>query len=115
MLLRILLMALLIGVSFFGGPAWGTDPAQAQEQTQSQEQEQIFGSQLMTPEERAAYRDRLRAAKTAEEREKIRQEHHELMEARAKERGVTLPEEPPPSGMRPGDGMGPGGGGGRNR
>jgi len=62
----------------------------------------IYGSQLMTAQERAEHRDRMRAAKTLEEREQIRAEHHERMQARAKERGVTLPDQPP---MRRGPGM----------
>ncbi len=70
----------------------------------------IRASQLMTEEERAAHRKKMRAAKTAEEREQIRKEFHEQMKARAKERGVTLPDEPPAMGrgMGPGGGMGPG-------
>jgi hypothetical protein len=74
---------------------------------EAQSQEPIYGSQLMTEQERSAYRDRMRSTKTAEEREKIRAEHHKQMTERAKERGVTLPEEPPVRGM--GQGMGPGG------
>lgn len=77
----------------------------------------IYGSQLMTPQERSEFRSKMRAAKTAEEREQIRAQHHELMKARAKERGVTLPDAPPPrgggmgpGGMGPGAGIGPGGG-----
>lgn len=54
----------------------------------------IYGSQMMTPEERTAYRDKIRNAKTAKEREEIRDEHHKEMQARAKERGVTLPDKP---------------------
>jgi uncharacterized protein HemX len=80
---------------------------QAQAQVQDQQQELVYGSQMMTPEERAAYRAKMRAATTVEEREKIRKEHHEAMKLRAKERGVTIPDEPPV----PGGGMGPGGGG----
>lgn len=72
-------------------------------------QERIFGSQMMTSQERNEYRERMRAARTEQEREQIRQEHHERMLVRAKEHGVTLPEQPP---MR-GRGMGPGGGGRR--
>jgi hypothetical protein len=72
-----------------------------------QDQETIYGSQLMTEQERAEHRDRMRAAKTDQEREKIRLDHHKKMQARAKERGVTLPEEPPPRGG--GQGKGPGG------
>ncbi|MDE2181031.1 MAG: hypothetical protein KGJ40_09325 [candidate division NC10 bacterium] len=73
------------------------------------QQERVRGSQLMTEEERAEHRKKMRAAKTAEERQQIRKEFHEQMKARAKERGVTLPDEPPAmgGGMGPG-GMGPG-------
>lgn len=89
------------------------EQAQAPGQASSQSEDRIFGRQLMTAQERTDYRNRMRAAKTAEERDKIRAEHHELMKARAKERGVTLPDEPPPrgGGMGPSGGMKPGGGG----
>lgn len=78
----------------------------------------IFGSQIMSQEERIEHRNRMRSAKTLEEREQIRQEHHQQMLTRAKERGVVLPDEPPMRrgqgmggpGMRPGGGMGPAGG-----
>lgn len=89
---------------------------QTQDQTRDQikdpTQTRIYGSQLMTAKERNEYRSRIRSAKTAQEREKIRAEHHEQMQARAKERGVTIPDEPPVrgGGMGPGSGMGPGGG-----
>lgn len=79
------------------------------EQTTTQSQEQVYGSQLMTKKELREHRMKMRAAKTAEERAQIRREHHEKMKARAKERGFTLPEEPPAMGM--GKGLGPGGGG----
>lgn len=95
----------------------------AADQESVQAQEQIYGSQLMTQQERAEYQAKMRAAKTAEERDQIRREHHALMKERAKARGMTLPDEPPargggmgPSGgMGPGSGMGPGGGMGRGR
>ncbi len=82
----------------------------------TQQDRQIYGYQLMTAKERAEYRERMRKAKTAEEREQLRKEHHERMKARAKERGMKLPDEPPARGMGPGggtgprDGTGPGGG-----
>lgn len=83
----------------------------------------IYGSQMMTQQERDQYRDRMRSAKTAEERERTRAEHHERMKERAQARGITLPDEPPAGrgpasaggGMGQGGGMGPGGGGGRGR
>lgn len=75
------------------------DPAstQAQDQLRTQERirdQDIYGYQLMTPQERDEYRERMRAASTAQEREQIRAEHHALMQERAKERGVMLPPEP---------------------
>ncbi len=89
-----------------------------QDQKQDKSQVQIYGSQLMTQQERAEYSARLRAAKTVKEREQIRTQHHELMKARAKAKGITLPDVPPArgmgmgpgGGMGPGNGMGPGGG-----
>jgi hypothetical protein len=70
----------------------------------------IYGSQLMTNQERIEHRNQLRAAKSAEEREQIRLRHHEQMQLRAKERGVALPDTPPAQGGGMGRQMGPGGG-----
>jgi hypothetical protein len=76
----------------------------------------IYGSQLMTERERNEYRERMRTAKTEQDREQLRREHHAQMQARARERGVTLPDEPPARGGQgygaggPGGGMGSGGG-----
>lgn len=90
--------------------------------------EPIFGSQLMTEQERVEHRNAMRAARTDEERATVRANHHEQMVLRAKERGVTLPavppEQPPRRGMGPGMsgggqgmgmGQGQGMGGGRGR
>jgi len=79
-------------------------------------EEPIYGSQIMTQQERAEHRAQMRAAKTAEERERIRQEHHERMKERAQAQGMALPDEPPAERRRmapQGGGMGPGGGHGR--
>ena len=119
---RSLMASTLVAVlSLSAGLALAADPEPAKEQAQPQKQEQIYGSQLMTPQERSEHRAKMRAAKTAEEQEQIRKEHHKLMQERAKERGVTLPDAPPAGGggmmgpgghrMGPGGGMGgPGGG-----
>lgn len=84
---------------------------------QKQAQEQIYGSQMMTAQERAEYQAKMRAAKTVEAREQIRAEHHQAMQVRAKEKGLTLPDSPPARGTGPGNGagsgMGPGGSRGR--
>lgn len=72
----------------------------------------IYGSQMMTQQERIEHRQKMRAATTLEERERVRAEHHEQMVKRAKERGIVLPDEPPARGgrmMGPGGGYGPGG------
>jgi hypothetical protein len=87
--------------------AYAAEPPTQQKQ-KSQAQQQIYGSQLMTPEERTEYRNKMRSLKTTAERDKLRAEHHAAMQARAKERGVTLPETPPAKGGR-GAGRGQGG------
>jgi hypothetical protein len=49
-------------------------------------------AQLFTPQERDQFRDRMRNAKDSDERMKIRGELHALAEARAREKGIKLPE-----------------------
>ncbi len=108
------LMMFALALFLSTGFALAADQVPAQEKAQIQKQEQVYGSQLMTQQERTEYRAKMRAAKTAEEREQIRKEHHEAMKERAKVRGVTLPDEPPDrwGGMGSGGGgMGAGGGG----
>jgi hypothetical protein len=83
-----------------------------QEKTPTSNPVQIYGSQLMTQQEREIYRTTIRKAKNAEEADKIRKEHHEKMQIRAKESGVTLPDDPPVRGGGGGSsrgGMGLGG------
>lgn len=75
------------------------------------DEEPIYGYQLMTQQEREEHRLKMRSFHTEKEREAYRMEHHKRMQERAKERGVTLPDEPMPRrGMGPGGGMGPGNG-----
>ena len=83
-----------------------------QDEAAAQRADQVYGRQLMTEQERLEYRERMRAATTAEERERIRAEHHERMQERAEERGVTLPDEPPMRGEGRGGGQGAGQGSG---
>ena len=81
---------------------------------QSIPEEPVYGSQMMTDQERNEHRAQLRAAKSEEERDQIRRAHHDHMRQRAQERGVTLPEEPAArgggTGLGPGPGAGPGAG-----
>lgn len=99
------LMATAMGV-LFAGLTFAQQPAAA-----PGEDAPVFGAQIMTEQERAEHRERMRAAGTPEEREQVRLEHHKQMVERARERGVTLPEEPPMrGGMGPGAGKGLGAG-----
>lgn len=75
-------------------------------QTAPATQAPIYGSQLMTDAERTAFRARMWAAQSDEERNRIRAEHHEEMTKRAQARGMTLPDMPPA--MPGGPGSGPG-------
>jgi hypothetical protein len=59
--------------------------------------------QLMSPEERSAFQEKMRDAKTPEERQKLAEANRAEMQKRAKEKGITLPK---PHG--PGAGFGPG-------
>jgi hypothetical protein len=113
----LVVLSLMSCVSLISGPSPAADQDQDKERAQNQEksremtqtQEPIYGSQLMTEQERLEYRARLREAPTEEDRNQIRGEHHELMQERAKAQGMVLPEQPPE-----GRGMGQGGmGGGR--
>lgn len=115
-------------VSLASGTLSAVEPVRAQTQAQARQQvqEQIYGSQLMTEQERIEHRTTMRNLKTQQERDAYRLEHHKLMQERATARGVTLPDMPPQAGAGIGQGagvgqrggMGQGGGmgpGGRNR
>ena len=57
----------------------------------------IPGSELMTSREREQYRQRIRAAKTADEETRVREQHVMQMRERARLRGLRLPDTPKPS------------------
>lgn len=87
----------------------GGDEATRSEQLQQPPagtRRRVYGHDLMTREEAAQQRARMRAARTDEERARIRAEHHAEMQKRAAARGLELM--PPGSGPGRG-GMGPGG------
>ncbi|MDP2833439.1 MAG: hypothetical protein Q8Q28_09175 [Pseudomonadota bacterium] len=100
-------LALSIGLALAADPASTPQPAQ------------VYGSQLMTPQERAAHRAKMRTAKTAEEQAQVRAEEHARLKERADQKGLAMPDSPPAvgGGMGPvgGRGGGMGQGGGRNR
>ena len=67
--------------------------AQAEVQQQARAQERIYGEDLMTPQERNTYRERMNTLETDQERAAYRKAHAQQMQSRAAERGVTLPEQ----------------------
>lgn len=73
--------------------------------------EPVYGYQLMTEQERAEHRAKMQSFQTEQEREAYRQQHHKMMQERARAQGITLPDEPMPRGQ--GRGMGPGPGPGK--
>ena len=55
------------------------------------DQNNTRGWTLMTPEERTAHREKMLSLKTYEECKAFQADHRSLMEARAKEKGLSLP------------------------
>lgn len=105
---RLSIAALALSLGMAGVmPVYAADQARDQDRTQVRDQDRIYGSELMTRQERAEYRNRMRTLKTQQEREAFRLEHHKQMQERAQAQGKTLPDMPP-AGMGPGSGMGPG-------
>lgn len=51
----------------------------------------MTGQQLMTPEEHTTLQEKMRNAKTPEERQKLAEANRAEMEKRAREKGITLP------------------------
>jgi len=66
------------------------DQVQSRTQERAGKREIIPGSELMTTQEREAYRKRYAAARTDEARAKVRADHVKAMDARARLRGLRL-------------------------
>ncbi len=96
------LLVLAAAMCMMQGISFAADKVEAQQQNKAQVQQQdkvqkpatVYGSQLMTVEERAEYRAKMRSLKTPEERDALRMEHHQKMQERAKATGKTLPDMP---------------------
>ena len=69
-------------------PALPAQPSAGTPTEQAAQQQPIYGSQLMTPAERAEYQAKMRSVKTQEERDALRLEHHKQMQERAKQMGA---------------------------
>ena len=76
------------------GPGAGMGPGPgggAKGMQYSLNKDNTWGYKLMSPEERTAHRDKMRASRTYDECKALQQENHQAMEVRAKEKGQTLP------------------------
>jgi hypothetical protein len=71
------LLALLLSLS----PAWSEEPAP---------RELIYGSQLLTHEERQQYRRDMREARDPQAQNRVRNRNRERTRERARQRGVDL-------------------------
>jgi hypothetical protein len=89
-----------MGPGMMGGPQHGMQ-GQMQHGMPSAQGPQA-AQQLMTTEERTALQDKMRNAKTPEERQQIAAATHTEVQKRAKDQGITLPE-----GRGPRSGFGP--------
>jgi 1,2-phenylacetyl-CoA epoxidase catalytic subunit len=94
--------------------AQDTQSSQQKSMTQAQDPKMMYGWELMTVKEREEHQAKMRSLKTEEERTAYRQEHHKQMQQRAKEQGVTIPDEPAQRGSGAGSGGGQGAGSGRS-
>jgi len=112
---RLKICLLATAVSLFSVIGFAADQIQNRDRDRDQDREQVYGWQLMTPAERTEHRNMMRSFNTEQERETYRKQHHERMQARAREQGVTLPEEPGERGRMQGGGAGQGPGAGRGK
>lgn len=82
--LTIATVALALTVSLTAGTALARGPWAANK-------DNTVGWQLMSPAERTEHQNKMRNLKTYDECKSYQDEHHKQMEARAKEKGLTLP------------------------
>jgi hypothetical protein len=89
-------VAVAAAVLFSAADAVAQAQVRQREQVQQRTQERagwreiIPGSELMTSAEREAYRQRYAAAKTDEERARVRSDHFKAMQERARLQGLQL-------------------------
>ena len=74
-----------------GGMGQGMGPGGGQGRGYQFNKDNTPGWSLMTPEERTAHHNAMMSAKTYEECKAAQEAQHKQMEARAKEKGATLP------------------------
>ena len=85
-----------IGIAVTAAVVMTLAAAEAAEQAQAPVKREIIpGSELMTPQERERYRQRIRGAKSPQDEQRVRDEHVKQMRERARLRGLRLPETTP--------------------
>ncbi len=80
-----------------GTPGAGKGPAPDPAKASTARRSQLYGDEMFTPQERQAFFDQMKAAKTPEERTKLQAERRATAEARAKDKGITLAAPPAPA------------------
>jgi hypothetical protein len=85
---KIFSVAVLISLATFFSASTSADETEKTSPPPQPPRELIYCADLMTHEEREAYRSSMRAAQTPEQRAELRQAHQETMRARARERGL---------------------------
>ncbi|MGI9227155.1 MAG: hypothetical protein ACR2PU_00030 [Gammaproteobacteria bacterium] len=96
---KLLVFLIAILISFSVQPLIASDDDYDDDYSDDDYKERVYGWELMTDEEFATHREKMRSLDTREERQAYRKEHHEKMLERAKEQGIELSDCPRP-GMR---------------
>ncbi|AOY90230.1 hypothetical protein BKP64_09650 [Marinobacter salinus] len=99
-------MALMLPVA----PSYAADQDQDRDQTQMQDQTRlkdrdgypVYGYGMMTEQERAEFRERMRSMDSMAERQAYREQHHQRMVERARARGIDIENLPPTAAGQPG-------------
>lgn len=92
--LPIFLLAILL--SFSIQPLIASDDDYDEDEYNDDRKERVYGWELMSNEELAEHRDKMRNLETRKDRWKYRKEHHQKMLERAKKEGVYLRDCPRP-------------------
>lgn len=78
------------GPGYGGGPGPGKGPGSGPQPARRWSRERLFGSPLMTLEERQEHQKKMWNASTVAERQKIRDEHRKQMLERAKQQNEKI-------------------------
>jgi hypothetical protein len=95
-------LAILCLIGLTSTAALAVDKMSGQQKSQTHKTDSIYGHELMTPEQRTDYRNKLRSLKTDQERNAYRMEHQKRIHKLAKAKGIPLSDKQ----SSPVDGMG---------